>query len=61
MGCGVLGILFLPQVSDEGGFLTGLGFTGLGWLWPLVIPLLAAVVAFFATGFAAHRTLRSLA
>ena len=58
---GVIGILILPQVSDEGGFLTGLGFTGLGWLWPLTIPLLAAVVAFFATGVAARRTLRSLA
>ncbi len=61
MVCGVIGILILPQVSDEGGFLTGLGFTGLGWLWPLAIPLLAAVVAFFATGVAARRTLRSLA
>ncbi|WP_428926467.1 cell division protein FtsX [Marinibacterium sp. SX1] len=61
MGCGLLGILFLPQVSDEGGFLTGLGFTGPGWLLPLVIPVLAAVVAFLATGFAARRTLRSLA
>ncbi|MEM8731717.1 MAG: FtsX-like permease family protein [Pseudomonadota bacterium] len=61
MICGVLGILFLPQVSDEGGFLTGLGFSGLGWLWPLGIPALAATVAFLATGVAARRTLRSLA
>lgn len=61
MACGVLGILFLPSVSDEGGFLTGLGFSGPGWLWPLIIPPLAAIVAFFATLYAAHRTLRSLA
>lgn len=61
MAFGVLGIFFLPQVSDEGGFLTGLGFSGPGWLWPLIIPPLAAIVAFFATLYAAHRTLRSLA
>ncbi|MAC76764.1 MAG: cell division protein FtsX [Rhodobacteraceae bacterium] len=61
MACGVLGIFFLPSVSDEGGFLTGLGFSGAGWLWPLIIPPLAAIVAFFATLYAAHRTLRSLA
>lgn len=56
MVCGVLGIVFLPRVSDEGGFLTGLGFSGAGWLWPLAIPLLAAVVAFVATAWphAAH-------
>ena len=32
-----------------GGFLTGLGFTGLGWLWPFALPPLAAIVAFLAT------------
>ncbi|MGR3805433.1 cell division protein FtsX [Marinibacterium profundimaris] len=60
VAAGLLGIFFLPSVSDEGGFLTGLGFSGAGWLWPLVIPPLAAVVACLATGFAARRTLRSL-
>ena len=61
VACGMAGILFLPSASEAGGFLTGLGFTGLGWLYPLAIPPLAAAVAFFATGFAARRTLRSLA
>ena len=61
VACGMAGILFLPSASEAGGFLTGLGFTGLGWLYPLAIPPLAAAVAFFATDFAARRTLRSLA
>ncbi|MEL6701885.1 MAG: cell division protein FtsX, partial [Pseudomonadota bacterium] len=43
-----------------GGFLTDLGFRGLGWLVPATIPALAGVVAFLATRAAATRTLRSL-
>ena len=58
---GVAGVMLLPEASDEGGFLTGLGFQGLGWLWPVLIPLLGGRVAFLATGFAARRTLRGLA
>ena len=58
---GVAGVMLLPEASDEGGFLTGLGFQGLGWLWPVLIPLLGGCVAFLATGFAARRTLRGLA
>lgn len=57
---GMAGVLLLPSASDEGGFLTGLGFQGVGWLWPLLIPLLGAVVAFVATWAAAHRTLKEL-
>jgi len=57
---GVLGIVLLPSASDEGGFLTGLGFQGLDWFWPLTVPLLAALVALLATGAAARRTLRGL-
>ncbi len=57
---GVAGIALLPSASDEGGFLTGLGFQGLDWLWPLTVPLLAALVALLATGAAARRTLRRL-
>ena len=52
---------FLPSASDEGGFLTGLGYQGWHWLWPLFIPVIAAMVAFAATRFAAHRTLGGLA
>lgn len=58
MAAGMLAVAFLPQADMAGGFLTGLGFQGAGWLWPLTIPPLAAVVAFVATRAAALRTLR---
>ena len=57
---GMLGVLLLPSADEAGGFLTGLGFQGWGWLWPLVLPLLAALVAFAATRLAAFRKLREL-
>ncbi|SIT78233.1 cell division transport system permease protein [Pontibaca methylaminivorans] len=57
---GVLAILALPPASEEGGFLTGLGFRGAGWLLPLLIPLLAGAVAWAATRSAARRRLREL-
>ena len=53
-------MFLLPEASQEGGFLTGLGFQGLHWLWLLLIPAVAASVAFLATGFAARRTLEDL-
>lgn len=53
-------ILLLPPAQPEGGFLTGLGFRGWHWLWPLVIPVLAAAVAFAATRLAARKTLRDM-
>ncbi|WP_102225633.1 cell division protein FtsX [Acidimangrovimonas sediminis] len=59
-GLGMLAIAVMPAAAPEGGFLTGLGFAGIGWLWPLLIPPLAAIVAFAATRFAAFRTLRGL-
>lgn len=55
---GLIAVLLLPSDDVAGGFITGLGFTGAGWLWPLVIPPLAAIVAFFATRAAALRRLR---
>lgn len=57
---GIAAILLLPSAQTAGGFLTGLGFGGAGWLLPLVIPPLAALVAFVATHMAAARTLRDL-
>jgi len=57
---GIAGVAALPAADAAGGFLTGLGFTGTGWLWPLALPPLAAVVAFFATRRAAFRKLREL-
>jgi len=55
---GAAGIFFLPEADVAGGFLTGLGFEGLHWLWPLVIPPLAGLVAYVATRAAAFRRLR---
>lgn len=57
-GLGLLAVMALPN-GDAGGFLTGLGFQGLGWLFPLLVPPLAGAVAFFATRAAALQTLRS--
>lgn len=57
---GMIAIWLLPRADDAGGFLTGLGFEGAGWLVPLLIPILAAVVGFFATRAAALRTLRGM-
>jgi len=56
----MLGIFFLPAAAQEGAFLTGLGFQGLHWIWPLLIPPLAAIVAFWATRIAAIKTLKGL-
>ncbi|AUM74690.1 cell division protein FtsX [Paracoccus jeotgali] len=57
---GMAGIAILPGMDQAGGFLTGLGFHGWGWLWPLLIPLIAAAVGFFATRWAALRMLRAV-
>ncbi len=54
---GVLAFALLP-VAGETGFLTGLGFQGMGWLTPLAIPLLAALIALAATRAAAFRVLK---
>lgn len=55
---GTLAVMLLPRADAAGGFLTGLGFQGWHWLWPLVIPILAGLVAFVATRQAALRTLK---
>ncbi|MFM7333182.1 MAG: cell division protein FtsX [Tabrizicola sp.] len=57
---GLVGVAALPAADAAGGFLTGLGFSGLGWLWPLALPPLAAIVAFLATRRAAFQKLREL-
>lgn len=54
---GMAGVALLPDMSAAGGFLTGLGFQGWGWLLPLLIPVIAAAVGFFATRWAALRML----
>jgi cell division transport system permease protein len=55
---GLIAIAALPSVDEAGGFLTGLGFRGAGWLVPLLIPPVAALTAFAATRFAAFRVLK---
>lgn len=57
---GMIAVLLLPSGGDTAGFLTGLGFQGLHWIWPLLVPPLSAAVAFFATQSAAQRVLGEL-
>lgn len=59
-GFGVLGIFILPSADAAGGFLTGLGFQGMGWFAPLALPAIAALVAWVATRAAAFTKLREL-
>ena len=61
MVLGMIAVLLMPSGGDEtASFLTGLGFKGLHWLLPLLIPPLAAAVAFAATRMAGRRTLEGL-
>lgn len=55
---GVIVLLFLPGSGSSASFVTDIGFRGAGWLWPLVIPPLAAIVAFFAIRAAALKRLK---
>ncbi len=57
---GMIAVSILPAADEAGGFLTGLGFQGWGWLTPLILPPLAGIVAYFATRAAAHRKLTEL-
>jgi cell division transport system permease protein len=57
---GMIGVALLPATDAAGGFLTGLGFQGASWLYPLLLPPLVAIVAFLATRAAALRKLREL-
>lgn len=57
---GLIGVALLPRADAAGGFLTGLGFTGFGWLLPFVLPPLAGLVAFAATRHAALAKLKEL-
>ncbi len=54
---GAVTVLLLPS-GTGGEFLTGLGFAGANWLWLLLIPLLAALVAFAATRATSLATLK---
>ena len=56
----MIGVYLLPSADAAGGFLTGLGFQGAGWILPLLLPPLAALIAFAATRRAAFTKLRTL-
>lgn len=51
-------IALFPDPEAGTGFLTGIRFVGLDWFIPLLVPFVAAAVAFWATRFAASRKLR---
>ena len=53
----MIGVALIPG-GVETGVLSGLGFDGSEWLWPLVVPFAAAGLAFGATWVAAARRLR---
>ncbi len=55
---GVIVVLLMPQGDGSDSLMLGVGFEGAEWVWPLMIPFLAASVAFFATRSAAFRRLR---
>ena len=57
---GMIGVALLPSTDAAGGFLTGLGFQGWGWLLPLCLPPMAGAVAFVATRASAFRKLKEL-
>ena len=57
---GMFGVALLPSADAAGGFLTGLGFQGSGWILPLLLPPLAALIAFAATRRAAFAKLRTV-
>ncbi|MCA0939030.1 cell division protein FtsX [Salipiger pacificus] len=57
-GAGAL--LLMPSAGETAGFLTGLSFVGWHWVFPLLVPLLTAAVAFAATAIAARRVLGDL-
>lgn len=58
---GIAALLMMPSGDDIGGILTGLRFAGWQWVWPALVPPLAAAVAFLATELAARRVLGELA
>ena len=60
LGGTVLAMIAVALVPSgvEAGVLSGLGFDGFEWLLPLLVPLVAGVLAFAATWFAAARRLR---
>jgi cell division transport system permease protein len=57
-GAGLVLLALLPQASEQGFFLVGIGLVGWHWLLPAVIPPAAGAVAWMATRLAMWRGLR---
>ncbi|MDU9005828.1 cell division protein FtsX [Sedimentitalea todarodis] len=57
MVLGLLAVLLLPSGGEADGFLTDIGFHGIGWLVPLLVPAMTAAIAFVATWLAARQKL----
>ncbi len=56
-----MSVVALIPTGAETGVLSGLGFQGADWLWPLIVPLVAAIIAAGATWLATYRSLREAA
>lgn len=57
---GVLAAFLLPSNDTPGAFLSNLGFQGVQWLWTILLPVIAALVAFVATRTAALRIVKEV-
>lgn len=55
-----MGVVLVFPSGPETGVLSALGFTGLQWMLPLLVPPAAAALAFGATHIAARRRLREV-
>jgi cell division transport system permease protein len=51
-------VSLLPRDSEQGFFLAGIGLAGWSWLLPLLVPLIAALIAWAAAATTAGRWLR---
>ncbi len=55
---GVVVLQLMPNTDTVGSLLMNVGVEGTEWLWVILLPLLTAIVAFFATRAAALRRLK---
>lgn len=53
---GLIAVAIIPNVSANS-LTADIGFRGFGWIWPLLIPVFVAAIAFVATRYAAFRRL----
>lgn len=56
---GVIAVMLVPDPVGPSSFMS-VGFDGAGWLWPFVVPLSAAAIAYAATRFTAARRLKEV-